>query len=255
LNIPHPNHFAQVGLTELGLSLAQSRCYHADPILNSCSSHKFPCCRYEGNVGAFRCLAEGRGDVAFLDHHTPLTYTNLDRFEFWSRNLRPTDFRLVCKQGGQAFLADYERCHMAKVPSHFIAMAQSAPYQDYLDAVHVLTSAADKLKAKVIWGHEFKPNVLTSKYHLQDDSSGGQPFLLFGRYTNKSDLLFGDATTGIVALESDANYEEKLGEFLPLIYDTNQYTCENWGNVVRPSAPLIYLIHFLTALLSIKYIF
>uniref|UniRef100_A0A4W4G526 Serotransferrin n=1 Tax=Electrophorus electricus TaxID=8005 RepID=A0A4W4G526_ELEEL len=67
-------------------------------------SHKEPYYDYEG---AFQCLKDGVGEVAFVKH---LTVTGADK----------ADYELLCKDGTRKSIDDYKDCHLAKVPAHAV---------------------------------------------------------------------------------------------------------------------------------------
>ncbi|KAI1893868.1 hypothetical protein AGOR_G00128090 [Albula goreensis] len=70
--------------------------------------------RYFGYSGAFRCLVEGAGDVAFVKHTT--VEENVGAFLGSS----VSDFELLCPDSSNADISDYLTCHLAKVPAHAV---------------------------------------------------------------------------------------------------------------------------------------
>ena len=103
---------------------------------------------YRGQSGAFKCLLEGEGDVAFMKHSTPyfemMTQWYI-RYVARTRSLTHSpahplarslthsparslarcisgaydinEYMLMCKQGGCGELTDFERCNMGIMPS------------------------------------------------------------------------------------------------------------------------------------------
>lgn len=59
---------------------------------------------YYGHTGAFRCLVEGGGDVAFVKHTTVMENTGGKRREWWARNTLNDDFELLCPDGKYIFV-------------------------------------------------------------------------------------------------------------------------------------------------------
>ena len=49
--------------------------------------------------GAFRCLVEGGGDIAFVKHTTVKENVDGRRKDFWARNQLTADYQLVCRDG------------------------------------------------------------------------------------------------------------------------------------------------------------
>ncbi|GAQ88011.1 hypothetical protein KFL_003940020 [Klebsormidium nitens] len=78
-----------------------------------CGLHTDP---YFGTVGAFRCLMEGAGDVAFVRHTTPGEYAQGGPgAQPWS-TLPASEFRLLCPSGGCAAIGQEATCAFTNVP-------------------------------------------------------------------------------------------------------------------------------------------
>ncbi|KAJ3594937.1 hypothetical protein NHX12_004242 [Muraenolepis orangiensis] len=69
--------------------------------------------RYYGNEGAFKCLQDGKGDVAFVNH---LTVPESEK----------PNYQLLCRDGRRAPINDYKTCHLAKVPGHAVVTRRDA---------------------------------------------------------------------------------------------------------------------------------
>lgn len=93
---------------------------------------------YSGYTGAFRCLVQGGGDVAFVKHVTvPGNTSNSSPFnklsnnyfnlfsdgknnESWAINLKSENYELLCPNGGRASVDHYSSCHLAQIPPHAV---------------------------------------------------------------------------------------------------------------------------------------
>merc|ERR1719422_2378594 len=62
---------------------------------------------FYGHTGAFRCLVEGGGDVAFVKHTTVMENCDGKRNEIWSRNQLTADYQLLCRDGTRKKATDY----------------------------------------------------------------------------------------------------------------------------------------------------
>ncbi|XP_068574099.1 otolith matrix protein 1 [Cebidichthys violaceus] len=78
--------------------------------------------RHYGEAGALRCVAENLGDVAFVKHTT--IFDNLDgkNQESWALDLELEDLKLLCPDGTEADLDEFERCHLAAVPANAVVV-------------------------------------------------------------------------------------------------------------------------------------
>jgi len=89
-----------------------------------CHGSSFRFCRrdhsedYFGNTGAFRCLVEGGGHVAFAHHATVLENRDGKSRDLWSRNQLSRDYGLLCRDGQRAPVSDYMRCNLGKVKAN-----------------------------------------------------------------------------------------------------------------------------------------
>ncbi|XP_022256307.1 melanotransferrin-like isoform X2 [Limulus polyphemus] len=175
--------------------------------------------RYYGNDGAFRCLVEGRGDVAFLNHEMlEKFYNNEVRGEKVSQ-LRTEDLQLLCPNGGQARIEDYKFCHLVAIPAKHVMMSNAVSEKERANAVELLVNA----------GHVFGPEAST--------------FRMFGSYQNTSDLLFSDSATRLEPLPDYVRYRDVLGEeFLHVMETVDMTTCEtSAARVITKSAPSLLL--------------
>ncbi|KAK5886544.1 hypothetical protein CesoFtcFv8_017569 [Champsocephalus esox] len=78
--------------------------------------------RHYGESGALRCVAENLGDVAFVKHST--IFDNLDgkNQESWALDLEQEDLKLLCPDGTEANLDEFEHCHLAAVPANAVVV-------------------------------------------------------------------------------------------------------------------------------------
>ncbi|XP_012269502.2 melanotransferrin [Athalia rosae] len=97
-----------------------------DNMCDLCHGVSYRYCRrdasedYYGYTGAFRCLVEGGGDVAFVKHTTVAENTDGKRRSFWARNTFTKDFELLCPDGTRRPTSDYMRCNLGKVAANAI---------------------------------------------------------------------------------------------------------------------------------------
>ncbi|GBM92499.1 Transferrin [Araneus ventricosus] len=143
--------------------------------------------RYSGYAGAFRCLAEGHGDVAFVKHKTVPDYTDGHGKEPWTRDLLSSDFILLCDGGGTESVFNYKRCNLGKVPSHQVVTGGSLSETRRLSLARLLADSSKQF------------------------SSSSNLYRLFGK-GEKPDLLFKDSATGLRITPLDSSYEQVLGK-------------------------------------------
>lgn len=97
-----------------------------DNMCHLCHGASFRYCRrdasedYYGHTGAFRCLVEGGGHVAFVKHTTVLENTGGKRREWWARDNLMDDFELLCPDGTRAEANEYVKCNLGKVKANAI---------------------------------------------------------------------------------------------------------------------------------------
>ncbi|XP_061776368.1 transferrin-a [Nerophis ophidion] len=75
--------------------------------------------KYYGYAGAFRCLVEGAGDVAFIKH--TIVQENSDgNGPEWARNLSSSDYELICPGKPAVPVTQFKDCNLASTPAHAV---------------------------------------------------------------------------------------------------------------------------------------
>nr|XP_060623174.1 melanotransferrin [Anolis sagrei ordinatus] len=149
--------------------------------------------RYYGYGGAFRCLAEGSGDVAFVKHSSVFENTDGRNSAPWATRLRSADFQLLCPNGARAEVGQFAGCHWGRVPPRAIM-------------VHPETSAVALFglldRAQDFFG-----------VHNESNSNSSDRFQMFNSSAfGGQDLIFKDATKAIVPVGERTTAEAWLGQ-------------------------------------------
>lgn len=80
--------------------------------------------RYKGYDGAFRCLVEDAGEVAFLKHDTVSALTDGKGAESWTDGLKSSDYRLLCPDGSQVSVENYAQCFIGWMKPNAVVLGQ-----------------------------------------------------------------------------------------------------------------------------------
>ncbi|XP_078522610.1 melanotransferrin [Lissotriton helveticus] len=141
---------------------------------------------YFGYSGAFRCLVDGTGEVAFVKHSTVLDNTDGKNKDDWASPLKSTDYQLLCLNGALAEVHQFEFCNWGQVPARAVMVHPDTN-----------TFAISGLLGKA------------QEYFAADSGN----FSMFSsiEYGGK-DLIFKDATERIVAVGDKDTYTEWLGK-------------------------------------------
>lgn len=141
-----------------------------------------------------RCLVEGDGQIAFT-RHTAIFENAAKNPSFWSRNVIPSGFELLCRDGSRGKFNEYATCNLARVSSNALVTHANRPRE------HVEAYVNLFLLAQQFYG---------SKY------SEDFTFKMFVSDSDHKDLIFSDATSQLVSIPEDKrHYRPYLGhEFI-----------------------------------------
>ncbi|GAB6025523.1 antigen p97 (melanoma associated) identified by monoclonal antibodies 133.2 and 96.5 [Chamberlinius hualienensis] len=155
---------------------------------------------YYGYTGAFRCLVEGGGDVAFINHLTALENTDGNNKENWAKDLKSADYVLLCPDGTRQPISNFKDCNLARVPAHTVVTSSSKTEIEKNAFIKALS------KGQKIFG---------------DDDN--KKFRLFDSPAGSKDLLFRDGTIQLLPVpENQRTMQSWLGTFLPTVELSNR---------------------------------
>lgn len=170
-----------------------------DNMCDLCHGTSFRYCRrdasedYFGHTGAFRCLVEGGGDVAFVKHTTVMENTGGKRREWWVRDALPDDFELLCPDGTRAEVNEYERCNLGKVMANAVVTRGGYGYNE---------TEINAFINLFVYAQQF--------YGRKDVNEFS--FSMFYSLPPFSDLIFQDATQQLQIIEPEKReYSKYLG--------------------------------------------
>lgn len=171
-----------------------------DNMCDLCHGASYRYCRrdasedYYGHTGAFRCLVEGGGHVAFVKHTTVMENTGGKRREWWARNTLNDDFELLCPDGTRRDLPDYETCNLGKVKANAVVARGGEGYNEtQINAYMNLFAYAQQ-------------------YYGRKDADAFS-FSMFYSLPPYHDLIFQDATRQLLEVpRNKRRYDLYLGE-------------------------------------------
>uniref|UniRef100_A0A087XUD4 Serotransferrin n=1 Tax=Poecilia formosa TaxID=48698 RepID=A0A087XUD4_POEFO len=140
--------------------------------------------QYYGYAGAFRCLVEGAGDVAFIKHS--IVSENSDgNGPDWARGVNSADYQLICPGKDPVPVEDFVSCHLAAVPAHAVVTRPD-------------------VRDKVV-------RILQDQQTKFGTDGSDSTFRMF-QSTNGKNLLFKDSTKCLQEVTSGKTYDQFLGQ-------------------------------------------
>ncbi|XP_012252753.2 transferrin [Athalia rosae] len=133
-----------------------------DKVIQATKCKRIDAESYNGDLGALRCLIDDNGDVAFL---SITALHKLDKLSKPDKEVKGTDFELLCPTGGRAPIEEWQRCNFGLEPPRVIvSSATKTPNaleeltHGILDAASTYASSPDLLQLFGSWGGH--PNLI-----------------------------------------------------------------------------------------------
>ncbi|XP_027144337.1 serotransferrin-like isoform X2 [Larimichthys crocea] len=139
--------------------------------------------RHYGYAGAFRCLVEGGGDVAFI-RHTTVPENSDGNGPSWASAVRSADYELICPGKGPVPITDYASCNLGVVPAHAVVTRPNLGNK----VVRILQDQQSK----------FGPDGSNPSFRMFESGAG-------------KNLLFKDSTQCLQELPRGTSYDQFLG--------------------------------------------
>uniref|UniRef100_A0A8C0ZI85 Ovotransferrin n=4 Tax=Paridae TaxID=9153 RepID=A0A8C0ZI85_CYACU len=134
---------------------------------------------YSGYSGAFHCLKDGKGEVAFVKHTTVQENAPAEK----------DDYELLCLDGTRQPVDNYKACHWARVPAHAVVARDDSKVNDIWN---FLSRAQERFGVGT-----------TSSFHLFGPPGKKDPGL--------KDLLFKDSAVQLKQIPSLMDAQLYLG--------------------------------------------
>ncbi|PAA68741.1 hypothetical protein BOX15_Mlig014692g1 [Macrostomum lignano] len=145
---------------------------------------------YYGDDGAFRCLVEEAGDIAFARHTTVFDNTAGHNPAHWARNRRSNDYEILCADGSRREVQDWQDCNLGRIPGNTL-----------------VTGAYKTEEQKQTMWQLLK---YAQTFYASDRNSNN--FQLFDSGFDRSDLMFQDIAQSLVYIPSvNQSYKAWLG--------------------------------------------
>merc|ERR1712241_1459597 len=184
---------------------------------------------YFGHTGAFRCLVEGGGNVAFVKHTTVTENCDGKRKGWWARNQLTVDYELLCRDGTRAPARNYADCYLGKVKANAIVVNEKIGPKK-LNAFIKLFKYAQQFYGQKV------PDQFSFSMFYSDP-----PY---------ADLIFQDATQQLIELpEMERHYTKYLDPEFLKAYEVVE--CRSAGNRVINFAKLNVVMVVISILILI----
>jgi len=173
---------------------------------------------YEGFHGAFRCLAVGGGDVAFIPHSTIFQLTDDGNSkESWAKDLKSENFKLLCLDDKVKSVGEFESCNWGKVPGRQVLLSNKKSHSDRR-ALQLMMIQSDSTF-----------------------SSTSAVFKLYSEYENQTNVIFSNNTTVLVPNQEDKLAKDVLGDYVYNMMDA-AFCAEAGANCVHTSILIMCII-------------